>query len=79
MYSVRKAVNYTRRNGKWKLHSCSFLDGKGYTRKFPTVEAAEAFARNQMNSEYYNKFDEMGYISYCTIYQGKNKIKQIDR
>lgn len=80
MYSVRKAVNYTRHNGKWKLHSCSFLDGKGYTQQFPTVEAAEEYARDQMeNCEYYNKPDTMGYIAYCTIYQGKEKIKKIVR
>ena len=79
MYSVRKAVNYTRNNGKWKLHSCSFLDGKGYTRKFPTIEAAETFARSWMDHEFYNKPDEMGYIAYCTIYEGRQQIKRVER
>ena len=81
MYSVRKAVNYSFRNGEWKLHSLSFMDGsgKGRTRQFPTVEAAEAFALEQMNSDPYNMIDTIGYIAYCTIYQGKNKIKRIYR
>lgn len=80
MFSVRKAVNYTRNNGIWKVHSCSFLDVKGHTLQFTTVEAAEEYARDQMeNCEYYNKPDTMGYIAYCTIYQGKEKIKEILR
>lgn len=79
MYSVRKAINYVPRNGKWMLHSLSFIDGKGRTRKFPTVEAAEAFALDQMNSDCYNEAGSQGYIVYCTIYQGNKKIKRIDR
>ena len=81
MYSVRKAVNYSFRNGKWMLHSYSFTDGsgKGRTRKFPTVEAAEAFALEQMDREGYNVAGSMNYIVYCTIYQGNKKIKRIDR
>ena len=81
MYSVRKAINYVFKNGKWKLHSFTFTDasGKGRPRKFPTIEAAEAFAFEQMDKEGYNDPGTMYYIAYCTIYQGKTKIKQIER
>ena len=79
MYTVRKAVNYTCNNGRWKLHSCSFLDGKGYTKKFPTIDSARAYALEKMDLDGYNKPDEMGYIAYCTIYSGRQQIERVDR
>ena len=56
-----------------------FYRWEGRTRKFPTVEAAETFASDQMNSECYNDAGSYGYIVCCTIYQGNKKIKRIDR
>lgn len=78
-YSVRRARNYTRNNkGEWKLHSIGCLDDKGHTLQFPTVEAAEQFARNKMEAQTV-KADEDGYIQYCKIYCGNQYIKTVNR
>ena len=78
-YSVRKAVNYSKRkDGTWKIRSSSFLNEKYYTRIFPTIEEAENFAREKMNDSELTPKDEW-YINYCKIYFGKEEIKKIER
>ena len=47
-YSVRYARNYSRRpDGTWKLHSSSIWDENGYTKTWPSVEAAEKAAEER--------------------------------
>lgn len=78
-YSVRKAVNYSKRkDGSWKIRSSSFLNEKYYTRIFPTIEEAETFAKEKMNNNELTSNDEW-YINYCKIYFGKEEIKKIER
>lgn len=76
-YSVRKTTNYCMRNGKWKGHSSSIWDARGYTRTWPTVEAAEEAARERMS--YNTDPNTGGYIQYCKIYLGKEFIKVVER
>lgn len=78
-YSIRYARNYTRRNGKWKLHSIAIWDDKGYTMTFPTIEKAKEYAREYM-TERNAKFgpDESGYTPYSKIYLGKEYIETVD-
>lgn len=76
-YSVRTTKNYSMRNGKWIGHSSSICDARGYTRTWPTVEAAEKAARERMS---YNTDPNTGsYIKYCKIYLGKELIKVVER
>lgn len=77
-YSVRRTRNYSQRDdGTWKGHSDSLCDERGYTRKWPTIEAAEQAAREWMN----NITDPTAenFIRYCKIYNGKECIKVINR
>lgn len=78
-YSVRRAKNYNRNEkGEWKLHSIGCWDTKGNTLQFPTVEAAEQYARDRMERQV-AKADEVGYVPYCKIYYGNQYIKTVTR
>lgn len=77
-YSVRTARNYTRgKDGKWRLHSQSAWDSKGYTRVWPTVEKAEEYARERMKHIVDPSVEN--YIAYCKIYFGKECVKVVNR
>lgn len=77
-YSVRYARNYTRReDGSWKLHSSSICDEKGYTKTWPTMEAAEQAARERMS--WITDPTAENFIPYCKIYLGKECVKVVNR
>lgn len=77
-YSVRYARNYTRRaDGSWKLHSGSIWDEKGYTKTWPTIEAAEQAAIERMS--HITDPTAPNYVPYCKIYRGKECIKVVNR
>ena len=76
-YSVRYARNYTRRaDGSWKLHSRSIWDEKGYTKTWPTIDAAEQAAMKFMG--HITDPTAACFIPYCKIYYGKDCVKIVD-
>jgi len=78
-YSLRRASNYYKGlDGKWKLHSVGVWDEKGYTRIFPTIEAAEQEAKERLRANHERRnADEENYTAYYKIYHGKEYIKTI--
>ena len=78
-YTVRRIINYQKGiNGNWKSRSMSFTEN-GYTKKFPSIEAAEAFAREKMALPERSNPDTESFIQCCKIYIGKDCIKVIER
>jgi hypothetical protein len=77
VYSVRYSRNYSRRaDGTWKLHSSSITEN-GYTKTWPTVEAAEQAAHERMS--HIVDPEAANFIQYCKVYLGNEFIKKVER